>query len=441
MSDFNAIAAVSRTLRRLLLDRMTSVGVTVTLAPPDVVIAGINGSRINLYLYELVEHPQLKNQPIPGHEDPGTFGRPPLSLMMRFVMTSYARSEDQIDSDIIAQTLLGDAMLVLHDFGGRMDDLVLLTNRAGVIGDPVLDPVLQAEFERVKIELHPVPFEELSKLWAAMPETNYRRSVIYEASVVQIEARRPRHQAQPVQLRRIFASVARPPVILEAYRTPPPPPADSMRDSRIGIGDELTILHAPTTAQRLYVRLGNLEPIRIALPSSGLIRIKIPDAQYPIDLDHPALRPIPPDVQLQPGSLEVSLLGVSASEGVDGGLDRGVPVLSDRTLRSNIALLQLVPTITSTTPAFGTAAAVLRVTGQRLWSAALPSEIVVGDAAISVRPPRAGELFAAPTPTQVEIAGTDIAAALPPRATPYPVAAQVDGARSRETAFGFRRDP
>ena len=441
MADFNAIAAVSRTLRRLLIDRMASVGITVTLAPPDVVIAGINGSRVNLYLYELIEHPQLKNQPILGREDPGTFGRPPLSLIMRFVMTSYARSEDQIDSDIISQTLLGDAMLVLHDFGGRMDDLLLVTNRAGPIGDPVLDPVLQAEFERVKLEFHPLPFEELSKLWSAMPETNYRRSVVYEASVVQIEARRPRHQAQPVQVRRVFARVARPPVIFEAYRTPPPPPADNLRDSRIGIGDELTIRHAPATAERLYVRLGNLEPIRIALPSSGIIRIMIPDAQYPIDLDHPALRPIPPDVQLQPGSLEVSLLGVSASDGIVGGLDRGVPVLSDRALRSNIALLQLVPTITATAPAFGNTAAMLRVTGERLWSATLPSEIVVGDAVISVRQPLAGELFAAPTPTQVEIAGSDIAAALPPRATPYQVAAQVDGARSRETTFSFRRDP
>jgi hypothetical protein len=440
VADFNAIAAVSRTLRRLLLDRMASTGVTITLAPPDVIIAGINGSRINLYLYELIEHPQLKNQTIPGREDPGTYGQPPLSLMLRFVMTSYARSEDQIDSDVIAQTLLGDAMLVLHDLGGRMDDLLLVTTRAGAIGDPVLDPVLQSEFERVKLVFHPLPFEELSKLWAAMPETNYRRSVIYEASVVQIEARRPRHQPRPVKERRVFASVARPPVILDAWRTPPPPAAN-IHDSRIGIGDELTIRHAPTTAERLYVRFGNLEPIRIPLPSSGIIRLPIPDAQYPVDLDHAVLRPIPPEVQLQPGTLEVSLLGVSASEGVVGALDRGVPVLSDRALRSNIALLQLVPTITATTPAFGHAAVTLRVAGTRLWSATHPSEIVIGDAAIPVRQPIAGEIFAPPTPTQVEIAGGDIAAALPPSPSPYPIAAQVDGARSRETSFSFRRDP
>nr|WP_310524452.1 DUF4255 domain-containing protein [Polymorphobacter sp.] len=441
MADFNAIAAVSRTLRRLLLDRITTPGVTVTLAPPDVTIAAINGARINLYLYEVSEHPLLKNQTIPGHENPGTFGMPPLSLVLRFLLTSHARSEDQQDSDIIAQAILGDAMLVLHDFGGRMDDLLLLTNRAGAIGDPVLDPVLQSEFERVKLMLHPIAFDELSKLWAAMPQANFRRSIAYEASVVQLEPRRPRRQAQPVLTRRLLATVARPPVITEAYRTPGPPPADTLRDGRIGVGDELTIIHPPTNADRLYVRLGNLEAIRIPLPSTGIIRLLIPDAQYPADLDHPLPRPIVSGDRLQPGALEVTLIGVTPSEGIQGGLDRGVPVQLDRALNSNIALMQLVPRITATTPAFGTAAATLRITGERLWSETLPSEVIIGDAAIPIRPPIAGEVFATPTPTQVEIPVSAIAAILLPSATPYPLAVQVNGARSRETTFTFRLDP
>ena len=441
MADFNAIAAVSRTLRRLLLDRITTPGVTVTLAPPDVTIAALNGARINIYLYEVSEHPLLKNQTIPGHEHPGTFGLPPLSLVLRFLLTSHARSEDQQDSDIIAQAILGDAMLVLHDFGGRMDDLLLITNRAGAIGDPVLDPVLQSEFERVKLMLHPIAFDELSKLWSAMPQANFRRSIAYEASVVQIEPRRPRRQAQPVLTRRMFASIARSPVITDAYRTPGPAPADTLRDGRIGVGDELTIIHPPTNADRLYVRLGTLEPIRIALPSTGIIRILIPDAQYPIDLDHPVVRPIISGDFLQPGALEVTLIGVTPSEGVEGGLDRGVPIAEDRARNSNIALMQLVPRITATTPAFGNSAAILRITGERLWSETLPSEVIVGDAAIPIRPPVGGEVFALPTPTQVEIPVTRIAAVLPPRAAPYPLAIQVDGARNRETTFAFRLDP
>jgi hypothetical protein len=262
-----------------------------------------------------------------------------------------------------------------------------------------------------------------------------------EARVVQLESRRPRRQAQPVERRRLLVSVAHAPTIAAAYLTPPPPPADSLRDMRIAIAEELTIEHEPITAERLYVRLGTLEPIRIPLPSDGRIRLLLPDDQYPVDLDHAAVRPIPLDQRLQPGTLEVHLLGVTATEGVEGALDRGVPVTEDRALRSNTALLQVVPVITATSPAFGNGGAILRVTGQRLWAPHLPSQVLVGNAAVAVRPPQPGDPWAAPTPLQVEVPVSAIAASLLPSATPYPVGVQVNGARSRETGFTFRLDP
>ena len=441
MASFNAIAAVSRTVRRLLIDRMETAGVAVTLAPPDVTVAGVNGARVNLYLFHAAEDGQLRNQNIPGREHPAAFGVPPLSLSLRYLMTTHARSEDQQDSDLIAQALLGDALLVLHDFGGRMDDMLLATNRVGAIGDPLLDVELREEFERAKVVIGQTSVDELSKIWSAMPQANLRRSAVLDARVVQIEARRPRRQAQPVETRRLSVSVSRPPTITEAYRTPPPPPADTLRDLRIAIGEELTIEHPPTIAERLYVRLGTLEPIRIPLPSTGVIRILLPDDQYPIDLDHPAVRPIPPETRLQPGPLEVTLLSITEAEGVEGGLDRGVPFSDERALRSNTALLQVVPIVTGTTPASGTSAAILRVTGERLWADDLASQVLVGDASILVRRPQPGDPWAAPTPTQVEIPVSDIAAILSPRPVPYPVAVQAGGARSRETGFGFRLDP
>lgn len=444
MADFNALAATSRTLRRLLLDRMSTPGLAVTLAPPDVTVGNVSGARVNLYLYQVMEQAQLKNQAIPGHEHPAGYGAPPLSLTLRYLLSAHARSEDQQDSDLIAQALLGDAMLVLHDFGSRIDNLRLVTNRAGAIGDPVLDAVLQEEFERVKLVLAPVPLDEMAKLWSAMPQANFRRSVIYDASVVQIEGRLPRHQARPVETRRILALVARPPRIEAAYLTPPPPPADLIRDTHVAIGEEITIEHAPMSAERLYVRLGTLRPIRVPLPSTGTIRLTIPDDQYPIDLDHPALTPIPPADRLQPGALEVSLLSVSEADGIEGGLDRGQPVNIERAMRSNTALLQLLPTTATRTPANASAAnanAVLRVTGERLWADDLSSQVIVGDVSVAVRPPKPGDPWAAPTATQIEVPVSAIAAALKPSPTPYPVAVQVNGARSRDTGLTFRLDP
>jgi hypothetical protein len=441
VASFEAIAAVSRTLRRLLLDRMATPGAAVTLVPPDIRPAGMNGARVNLYLFQVRESAILKNQPLPGAAHPAVYGTPPLSLDLTYLLTTYPRTEDQAESDLMAQSLLGDAMLVLHDFGSRIETLALVTNRAGAIGDRLLDPVLVSEFERVKLSLDPSGIDELSKLWSALPQANFRRSQVYTASVVQLEARRPRRSAPPVAVRRILASVAHAPQIETAYRTPPPPPGDQLRDLRIAIGESLTIEHGATAPLRLYVRLGTLDPIRIALPSGGRIVLPLPDGSYPIDLDHAAVRPIPAEQLLQPGALEVQLLSIVDTDGVEGAFDRGVPVTMERALRSNIALVQLAPSVSAVTPAFGTGAAMLRLTGTRLWASDLPSEVVVGDAVIPVRVPGPGDGWAMPTPLQVEVPVSAVAAVLPPRAAPYRVAAQVNGVRSRETGLSFRLDP
>jgi len=440
VADFNAIAATSRTLRRLILDRMTTAGVVVTLAPPDVTVTNVNGPRPNLYCYQVFEHAQLKNQAIPGHEHPAAFGHPPLSLTMRYLMTSYARSDDQPDSDLIAQAILGDAMLVLHDFGGRWDKLSLLTTRVGAIGDPLLDPVLQNEYERVKITLAPVTTEEIAKVWSAMPQANLRRGVVYDATVVQIEGRIPRLQSAPVTTRHLMMGVARTPKVEAVYKTPPPAPAPQVLDQRIAIGEELTIEHATLKADRVYVRVGRLEPIRVPIDTTGKIRLILPDAQYAPDLDHPLVRPILPEDRLQPGVMEVGLLGVSEVEGVQGGLDRGVPLSQDWTLRSNTMLMQLVPEVAGVT-ANGNASAIIAVTGVRLWDGVAPSEVIVGDVAVPVLVPRPTDPWAAPTETKVEIPASAVAAVLPTSPTPYPVSVQVSGARSRETGFTFRLDP
>jgi hypothetical protein len=439
VADFNAVAATSRTLRRLVLDRMATP-VAVTLAPPDITVAGINGSRVNLYCFQVSEHAQLKNQAIAGQEHPAVYGHPPLSLTMRYLMTSYATSEDQQDSDLIAQAILADAMLVLHDFGGGWDELNLVTNRAGAIGDPLLDPVLQNEHERVKVTLSPASAEDLAKIWSAMPQANLRRGVVYDASVVQIEARVPRRRAAPVTSRHLLVSVARPPRIEAVYKTPPPLPAPQLLEPRIAIGEELTIEHAPIIANRIYVLLDGLEPIRVAPDISGKIRLPLPDAQYAPDLDHPVARPIPPGDRLQPGVLEIALIGVSATEGVQGGLDRGTPFSQDRSLRSNTLLMQLVPTITAATPN-GKANAIIAIDGKRLWDGSGSSQVVIGDIVVPVRKPRAGDPWAVPIETHIEIPATAVAAVVDPGPTNYPVAVQVNGARSRDAGLTFRLDP
>jgi hypothetical protein len=186
MARFEAISAVTRTLRRLLLDRMESASPIVTLVPPDIQPAGGASARVNLYLFQVRESPGLKVRPLPGAAHPAVFDMPPLSLDLTYLLTTYPLNESQPESDLVAQALLGDAMRVFHDFGSRIDTLTLVSTRAGAIGERLLDAALTREHERVKLSLDPVPIDELAKLWSALPQANFRRSLVYTASVVQL---------------------------------------------------------------------------------------------------------------------------------------------------------------------------------------------------------------------------------------------------------------
>src|SRR5512145_1671124 len=157
MSNFLAIAGVSRSLRSVLRDRMEQPPVDVTMAPPDAGVTGMTGRRLNLYLYQISENPFLKNQEIPGQGHPADYGRPPLSLTLHYVLTAFGASETGPDADLEAQQILADAMRVLHDFPVVDDDL-----HEG--DDParprILDASLVGEFERLKITFQPTKLEE-----------------------------------------------------------------------------------------------------------------------------------------------------------------------------------------------------------------------------------------------------------------------------------------
>lgn len=440
MASHTAIAAVSRTLQTLLLDRMVT-GAAVTLAPPDIEVAGVNGARVNLYLMQVIENAALKNQEIPGQGHPAAYGHPPLSLDLRYLATTHSAIENQVGADLNAQTILGDAMRVMNDFGNRIDHLVITNPVAGTPGDPILDADLAREFERLKIVLHPASLDDITKVWSAVSGTNFRRSVVYEVTAIQIETPVPRVRPQPVETRRIFVTARKRPEIVDAHVSPVAP-GDPIGETRVRIGEEITIISQGALADRLYVRLGSLEPIRVSPPGDGRIRIIVPDAQYPADLDHPAPRPIPVAAQLQPGPLEVQVIAMHPGEGVQGGLGAGTAISGLRRYPSNSWLLQLSPRVTAAIPPAGNAATILRITGQRLWHpTARTVEVIIGDAAVPVRPPTAADPWAAPTPTAVEVPMSAASELLDISAVPYPVAVQVDGARSRDPAVTFTLGP
>src|SRR5215217_2644772 len=283
MSDFRALGGVSTSLRRLLRDRMEDP-VDVTIAPPDVTVSSVTGERLNLYLYQVTENGHLKNQEIPGDGHPSSYGHPPLSLDLYYLLTAHGSSETEADSDLQAQQILGDAMRVLHDLPVFTDQLQVTRAAVGTVGAPILDTNLMGEFEQVKVTLQPVTLEDFSKIWTALPEANFRRSVAYQVSVVQIESQQIRRFPKPVGEPppagpRVFAIPFRSPRIGDIRVRRPGDPPDSERPFAYARVDDTLIIRGRNFASdTTRVMLGTVDATdQIALSRDERIDVTIPD--------------------------------------------------------------------------------------------------------------------------------------------------------------------
>src|SRR3990167_7988742 len=171
MSVATAIGRVGEALRNLLQEEMNLVpAVNVSLLAPDE-----NGPtrRINLFLYKVAENSFLKNKDWEvSRADPGRIVPPPLSLNLFYLLTPYAQN-DPDTGNTSAHELLGDAMRVFHEHP--------------LVPAEHLPDELDGAREQIKLSLHQPDMEEITKVWSTFSEP-YRLSVIYEVSVVQIDA-------------------------------------------------------------------------------------------------------------------------------------------------------------------------------------------------------------------------------------------------------------
>ena len=127
------------------------------------------------------------------------------------------------------------------------------------------------------------------------------------------------------------------------------------------------------------------------------------------------------------------LIAEHPADGVRRRPDRGSAIAPPRRA-SNTVLLQLVPQISALVPTNGPASTILEVQGTRLWHPRVRTgEVIIGDVALIIRPLGGGN--PPPSPTSVLVPVAEAAAILPapdPGGSPYPVAIQLDGARSRD---------
>jgi hypothetical protein len=353
MSSFAAIAGVSSTLRNLLRDRMEQP-VDVTIAPPDVIVNNVSGRRVNLYLYQVSENGSLKNQEIPGRGHPADYGRPPLSLNLYYLMTTFGASDEGADADLEAQQILGDGMRVFHEYPIVTDRLRAGDNPAN---PPLLDPSLLGEFEKIKITLEPEPLDQVAKIWSALPQANFRRSVAYQVSVVQIESRRASGSALPVRVRAVYAFPLRSPKIVEIVRDPAFP---DLPGAVAEPGDTILIVGINLASEVTRVQIGDTSA-PVANPRDTRITMTLP-------------------------ALRAGLQPVSVIHDLPLPAQPGQPPVPHRGFESNALALMLIPQLTGLAPNPAAPGSVVAATVNPPVAATQRKSLLLGDLEIRAEP-------------------------------------------------------
>ena len=374
MSDFRAISGVSSSLRTLLRDRMdlpggvslTSLAITISTPHAEGAQPGQpspEAPRVNLFLYQVTESPFLKNQDLPARGHPAAYGIPPLSLNLHYLVTAYGanlESNNAFANESQAQLLLGSAMRVLHDYPVIADGLQTVRDP---VGQTILHPSLQRQYERIKICLDPLSLEDLTKIWTALT-IPYRLSAAYSVSLVQIESRRarrfPRLVGEPSAAGPMITVIPlQTPVIQSlAVRRPGDPP-DAVRAAPYArIGDTLIVQGQNFAGGTATVAISGTEIPAVPV-SAGRIELVVPDDQFTY---HGVASNIPPDRRLQPGVHDVEVKSAPAR-------------LPQAAARSNRAAMMIVPHLQNIATA---APRRLTLTGTRLFADDLEGETLVG---------------------------------------------------------------
>ncbi|MFZ0388953.1 MAG: DUF4255 domain-containing protein [Calditrichia bacterium] len=177
MADYTAVADVTETLVVLLRDNMAP------LLTPSQVQAGSpadlagSGTRLGLFLFHVLENTFQKNQQGQTRNN-GTLNPPPLTVDLYYLLSSYESPNvpDLTERSLEAQRVLGRAMRILYDHS--------------LLAGTILQGNLAGSREEIRVLLHPINVEDMSRLWNTFPEQVFRLSAGYLASPVPIDSLR-----------------------------------------------------------------------------------------------------------------------------------------------------------------------------------------------------------------------------------------------------------
>ncbi|HEV2737527.1 MAG TPA: DUF4255 domain-containing protein [Candidatus Elarobacter sp.] len=197
MSNALAIAAVTTTLQAILQQSIMLDpdfnDVSVTIQPLDLARGKNTNNQLNLFLYMVARNAAWVNADMPRQVKPGESSISPLPLNLYFLLTAFGRDDDTAQA--FSHELLGLAMRTLYDNPILSSADIRSATQATLARND-----LDQQLEHVRITLHPLTIDELSKLWTGF-SMQYRLSAAYEAAVTLIESTRVARAPLPVLTR------------------------------------------------------------------------------------------------------------------------------------------------------------------------------------------------------------------------------------------------
>lgn len=247
MSNALAIAAVTATLRQILLEHVKddALGdVPVTILPLDKARGNEIKNQLNLFLYQIQRNAAWVNTGPPQQVRAGETGfLAPLPLNLWYLLTAFGKNDDTDNSvEPFGHHVLGKAMSILHDHPVLSAAEIIAATQTIL---PASD--LDKQIERIRITFQPLPVEEIYRLWTGFA-TPYRLSAAYEVAVTLIESARPTKTPLPVLTRgpqdKGVTAVASPPPSLSEVLPPTVLAAAGQGDDTILDGQRFTRLAA-----------------------------------------------------------------------------------------------------------------------------------------------------------------------------------------------------
>jgi Pvc16 N-terminal domain len=194
MSNHLAIATVTATLGDMVhkaAESAVSSSVSLQFGRPTAPSSGSTERKVHVYLYQVTPNPGLRNNDLPTRDSEGRLTRRPQAALDLHYLLSFYGDDKTLEPDRMVGAVARDLHTRPVLSAQSISDAI--GSRSELTGSD-----LAAASEQVKFVPASLSLDEISKLWSVMVQTPHVLSVVYQGTVVLIDAEESPGMALPV---------------------------------------------------------------------------------------------------------------------------------------------------------------------------------------------------------------------------------------------------